>query len=84
MKHLIFLFFPLFIIAQETYKIEYVEFIQRIDANGNVQCYEIPRDEAYVKQWIENANTSGLHIINETVGRRSKKGELLKGPVQQD
>ncbi len=81
MKHLILLIFPFFLFAQEAYKVEYVEFVQRIDVNGNIQCYEIPRDEAYVKQWTEKANASGLHIITETVGRRSKKGEMLKGPL---
>ena len=33
-----------------------------------------------MKQFIDKANTSGLHVITETVGRRSKKGELLRGP----
>ncbi len=81
MKKLFLLLFPFFIFAQEAVKVEYVEYVQRIDAQGNVQCVEIPRNEAYVKQWIENANASGLHIINETVGRRNKNGVLLKGPL---
>ena len=80
MKYIFFLFFPLFASSQDAYTVEYVDFVQRMNAGGIVQCYEIPRDEAFVKQLIENANASGLHIISETIGRRNKKGDLLKGP----
>ncbi len=80
MKFVLSLMFPLFLFAQDFEKIEYVEFIQTIDSKGNIQCIEVSRDKEYIDRLIKNSETSGLHVITETVGRRTKKGELFKGP----
>ncbi|GEM_PF-1826537 len=75
------LFLPILIVAeqQEGAKIEYVEFVKRIGIDGRIECIEIPRDEAYIRQWQENAANLDLHIIKETIGRRNMNGELLLG-----
>lgn len=71
--------FPFILFAQEAYKIEYIEFVKKIDANGTVQCIEIPRDEAYIQKWQQNAEQSDLRIIKETIGRRNTNGDMMMG-----
>lgn len=79
MKTFLLLFLPLTLLAQESSTVQYVEFVQKMTANGIVQCTEIPRDQASIDRMVKAAERSGLHIITETIGRRGKKGELLKG-----
>jgi hypothetical protein len=63
----------------DSYSVEYVEFIKTVDINGTVQCAQTSHDESYIELLQHNAKNSGLHILKETIGRRNAKGELLTG-----
>lgn len=65
--------------AQDPPAVEYVEFTQRVDAQGNVVCSQRTLSQADMDRLLAASETSGLHIISETIGRRDKKGTLLKG-----
>jgi hypothetical protein len=47
MKFILTLLLPLFLLAQESQKIEYVEFIQTIDSKGNIQSIEVSRTKLH-------------------------------------
>jgi len=63
-------------VAQQ--RIEYVEFVNVLDQSSRISCIEQLRDEAYIHTLQYNAQSSGLHVIKETVGRRNTNGELMK------
>ncbi len=79
MKKLLLILLPFFAFAQQAVQPVYTEFVNVAGPNGTVQCIEVPRSEEYMRTVIENAQSSGLHIIKETIGRRNMKGELMTG-----
>ena len=78
----VMLFFAFILNARQQYdpaeqKVTYVEFVNTVDANGNVQCKEYQRDEEYMRKKASKIKSNELHVLAQSVGRRNVDGSLM-------
>ena len=60
------------------YTVDYIEFMKIVDAEGTVHCIEVPRSAEYTERIAAAIGREELQVIPQTVGRRDRKGKLLK------
>jgi hypothetical protein len=60
------------------YTVDYIEFMKIMDADGTAHCIEVPRSAEFAERITAAVGREGLQIIQQTVGRRDRKGKLLK------